>query len=198
VWSDCCVTHRYINLSVNCGHYYGLRCHSLVNLRKLMNKSINCAMCSTSRSQLIYANSSDFFKFSIFCMADFSNFHGWVCLVESGSACSPQFWVFLPGKTKLTYLSVFLWDSPLITRTGNGKQVTGNGQQKRIPGDFSYSVTVCSLCQRKFVIFPFVDEETKGSCPFEKVVFSFLKNYMWLFSGAAESVYAPLNIPITS
>ncbi len=34
------------------------------------------------------------------------------------------------------------------------------------PDDFSKSVTICSLCKRKFVVCPFVFKETNGSYPF--------------------------------
>ncbi len=34
------------------------------------------------------------------------------------------------------------------------------------PGDFLNLFIICSSCKWKFVIFPFVDEETNGSYPF--------------------------------
>ncbi len=36
------------------------------------------------------------------------------------------------------------------------------------PGDFVNLFIVCSSCQRKFVICPFLDEETNGSYRFAK------------------------------
>ncbi len=42
------------------------------------------------------------------------------------------------------------------------KQKTKNGAQATFLNPF----TVCSACERKFVVCPFVDEETNGSYPF--------------------------------
>jgi hypothetical protein len=42
-------------------------------------------------------------------------------------------------------------------------------------GDFLNPFTVCSSCKRKFVVCPFVDEETSGSYPFANGL-----GYLWL------------------
>jgi hypothetical protein len=53
-----------------------------------------------------------------------------------------------------------------ILKYGRGQE-TGNGKQNAEAQEiFPNPFTVCKSCKRKFVVCPFVDDETNGSYPF--------------------------------
>jgi hypothetical protein len=53
-----------------------------------------------------------------------------------------------------------LGNSEVLRKISNGKR------KKKAQAIFLNPFTVCSSCKRKFVVCPFVDEETNGSFPF--------------------------------